>query len=73
MSPPKTSAPKPRGGYLKKRDWGSQHELTFSLSLERAECELRAGVVENRSQFWNDLSMPFYGYNRLGAKISEQP
>jgi non-heme chloroperoxidase len=33
--------------------------------------QLRAGVVEDRSQFWKDLSMPFYGYNRPGAKISE--
>ena len=33
--------------------------------------QLRAGVVTDRSQFWKDLSMPFYGYNRPGAKISE--
>lgn len=33
--------------------------------------QLRAGVVSDRSQFWKDLSMPFYGYNRQGAKISE--
>ena len=33
--------------------------------------QLRAGVVEDRSQFWLDLSLPFYGYNRPGAKISE--
>jgi non-heme chloroperoxidase len=32
---------------------------------------IRAGVQADRSQFWNDLSMPFYGYNRPGAKISE--
>jgi non-heme chloroperoxidase len=32
---------------------------------------LRAGVVADRSQFWKDLSLPFYGYNRPGAKISE--
>ena len=32
---------------------------------------LRAGVLADRSQFWKDLSMPFYGYNRPGAKISE--
>ena len=32
---------------------------------------LRAGVVADRSQFWKDLSMPFYGYNRPGAKVSE--
>ncbi len=32
---------------------------------------LREGVVEDRSKFWKDLSLPFYGYNRPGAKISE--
>jgi non-heme chloroperoxidase len=33
--------------------------------------QLRAGVQADRSKFWKDLSMPFYGYNRPGAKISE--
>jgi non-heme chloroperoxidase len=33
--------------------------------------ELRANVLADRSQFFKDLSMPFYGYNRPGAKISE--
>ena len=33
--------------------------------------ELRTGVVEDRSQFFKDLSLPFYGYNRPGAKVSE--
>jgi non-heme chloroperoxidase len=33
--------------------------------------QLRASVLADRSQFWMDLSMPFYGYNRPGAKISE--
>src|SRR5271163_3941282 len=32
---------------------------------------LRSAVVADRSKFWKDLSMPFYGYNRPGAKISE--
>jgi non-heme chloroperoxidase len=32
---------------------------------------LRAGVAGDRSQFWKDLSMPFYSYNRPGAKVSE--
>jgi non-heme chloroperoxidase len=32
---------------------------------------LRAGVQADRSQFWMDLSLPFYGYNRPGAKVSE--
>ena len=33
--------------------------------------DIRAGVVADRSQFWRDLSLPFYGYNRPNAKISE--
>ena len=33
--------------------------------------QLRASVLADRSQFWRDLSMPFYGYNRPGAKVSE--
>src|SRR6201999_2353423 len=32
---------------------------------------IRQGVVSDRSQFFKDLSVPFYGYNRPGAKISE--
>lgn len=33
--------------------------------------ELRAGIAGDRSQFYKDLSLPFYGYNKPGAKISE--
>lgn len=33
--------------------------------------QIRAGIVADRSQFFKDLSMLFYGYNRDGAKISE--
>jgi non-heme chloroperoxidase len=32
---------------------------------------LRAGVAGNRSEFYRDITMPFYGYNRAGAQISE--
>ena len=32
---------------------------------------IRKGVLSDRSQFFKDLSMPFYGYNRPGAKVSE--
>lgn len=32
---------------------------------------IRAGVVADRSQFYKDLTLPFYGYNRPGAKVSE--
>jgi non-heme chloroperoxidase len=33
--------------------------------------QLRAAVLADRSQFWEDLTMPFYGYNRQDAKVSE--
>ena len=33
--------------------------------------QLRVGVAADRSQFFKELSLPFYGYNRPGAKISE--
>ncbi len=32
---------------------------------------LRESVLADRSQFFKDLTLPFYGYNRDGAKISE--
>jgi len=32
---------------------------------------IRRGVLADRSQFFKDLTLPFYGYNRPGAKISE--
>jgi non-heme chloroperoxidase len=33
--------------------------------------QLRTAVLTDRAQFFKDLSMPFYGYNRPGAKISQ--
>ena len=33
--------------------------------------DIRAGVAGNRSQFYQDLSLPFFGYNRPEAKQSE--
>jgi non-heme chloroperoxidase len=33
--------------------------------------QIRAGVLADRSQFFKDLSVPFYGANRPGAKVSE--
>src|SRR5438876_7397707 len=33
--------------------------------------QIRAAVVADRSQFWTDLSIPFYGYNRPDAKVSQ--
>ena len=33
--------------------------------------KIRAGVLADRSQFFQDLSTPFYGFNRPGAKVSQ--
>ena len=33
--------------------------------------DLRAQLAANRPQFYQDITLPFYGYNRPGAKISE--
>lgn len=33
--------------------------------------QIRAGVLADRSQFFQDLSTPFYGANRPGAKVSQ--
>jgi non-heme chloroperoxidase len=33
--------------------------------------QIRAGVLNDRSQFFRDLSAPFYGANRPGAKVSQ--
>jgi non-heme chloroperoxidase len=32
---------------------------------------LRAALADNRPQFYKEITLPFYGYNRPGAKISE--
>src|SRR5262249_31930267 len=32
---------------------------------------IRAGVSADRSQFWKDLSAPFYGANRTGSQVSQ--
>ena len=33
--------------------------------------QIRAGVLADRAQFFKDLSAPFYGANRPGAKVAE--
>ena len=33
--------------------------------------DIRGGVVSDRSKFFKKLALPFYGYNRSGAKVSE--
>jgi len=39
------------------------------LPIEQFDA-MRAGVLADRSQFFKDLTMPFYGANRQGAKVS---
>jgi non-heme chloroperoxidase len=33
--------------------------------------EIRKGVLTDRSQFYKDLSAPFYGANREGTTVSQ--
>ena len=33
--------------------------------------QIRAGVTGDRSQYYKDLSIPFYGANRTGSKVSQ--
>ena len=33
--------------------------------------DIRGGVAGDRSKFFENLAIPFYGYNRTGAKVSE--
>ncbi len=40
------------------------------LSIEVFD-QIRAGVLNDRSQFFKDLSGPFYGANRPGSKVSQ--
>ena len=40
------------------------------LPIEKFD-EIRTGVLEDRSQFFQDLSGPFYGANRPGANVSQ--
>lgn len=32
---------------------------------------IRKGLFDNRAQFYRDLTLPFYGYNRAGAQVLE--
>jgi predicted ATPase/signal transduction histidine kinase len=40
---------------LDEGDWGSQHDLMFSLRLERAECELLSGNFDKAEQLIGEL------------------
>jgi non-heme chloroperoxidase len=33
--------------------------------------EIRTGLIKDRAQYYKDFTLPFYSYNRQGAKISE--
>ena len=33
--------------------------------------DIRKGTAFNRAQFYQDITIPFYGYNRAGAKVSQ--
>ena len=50
---------------LDDRDWGSQYELTFSLWLERAECEFLNGHFEKAEQLIVEL------LQRAASKVNQ--
>jgi predicted ATPase/signal transduction histidine kinase/ActR/RegA family two-component response regulator len=50
---------------LDERDWSSQYELTFSLWIERAQCELQSGNFEKAEQLIVELL-------RRGASKADQ-
>lgn len=33
--------------------------------------EIRAALLADRSQYWKEIAIPFYGFNRAGAKVSQ--
>ncbi|HEY0248978.1 MAG TPA: alpha/beta hydrolase [Gryllotalpicola sp.] len=33
--------------------------------------DIRANVLKDRSQFWKELALPFFGFNREGAAVSQ--
>ena len=46
------------------------HANPAGLPLQKFDA-IRAGVTADRSQFFQDLTMPFFGANRPGAKVSQ--
>ena len=46
------------------------HANPGGLPLQKFD-EIRAGVAADRSQFFQDLTTPFFGANRPGAKVSQ--
>jgi non-heme chloroperoxidase len=45
---------------------------TNPTSLPKEDFDrVRAAVLADRTQFWRDLSLSFFGYNRSGAEVSE--
>jgi non-heme chloroperoxidase len=46
------------------------HQNPGGLPIEVFD-QIREGTANNRAQFYQDLTIPFYGYNRQGAKASQ--
>jgi hypothetical protein len=51
-------------------DYAQEREHRGGTPIENFD-SVRAGVAGDRSQFWKDFSLPFYGFNKPDAKVSE--
>ena len=59
-------------GAARRRDWGSQYELTFSLWLERAECEFLTGDFDKAEQLIAELLQRGASKRRPGGRLSPE-
>jgi non-heme chloroperoxidase len=48
------------------KDWGSGKPVVLKVFDD-----IRSGVLNDRSRFYRDLAVPFYGYNKPDAKPSQ--
>jgi non-heme chloroperoxidase len=60
-------------GPIDKRDPAAFHEDRKNPDCVPKEVVdgIRDGAANHRSQFYKDITMPFYGFNRPGAVVSE--
>ena len=57
---------------LDERDWGSEYDLMFSLSLERAECEYLSGDFDEAEELVSEMLARGSVENRQGGRLPPQ-